>query len=154
MCLYAFLPVQQTTKEISVWLTVNLCTILYICITMVFMYTLLVAHESIFDHDTVLFFESLLLAVNGNNNTNNNQVILFNNVLTLFSISFFPRSPICLPMVPGVRVFASTLSGRSNLTRRHHTKRIQQYSQRLIHGKTNMPKLKNRQNLWNTYKNI
>lgn len=56
---------QQTTKEVSVWLIINLCAILYIFANMVFLYVLLVGHETLIHKNTVLWIEVTIFMWNG-----------------------------------------------------------------------------------------
>lgn len=56
---------QQTTKEVSVWLIINLCAILYIFANMVFLYVLLVGHDTFIDKNTVLWIEATIFMWNG-----------------------------------------------------------------------------------------
>lgn len=56
---------QQITREVSVWLAINLCTIIYVFIIMVFIYDLLVGHETTVQFYHTLILEAFLFIVNG-----------------------------------------------------------------------------------------
>lgn len=61
----SLLSPQQTTREVSVWLAINLCTIIYVFIITVFIYDMLVVHESYIEFSNVLILEGFLFITNG-----------------------------------------------------------------------------------------
>ncbi|XP_055312235.1 uncharacterized protein LOC129574357 [Sitodiplosis mosellana] len=63
-CLLIYGASKQTTREVAVWLAINLCTIIYVFIIMVFIYDLLANHDSIVEHRDILSFEAFLFIVN------------------------------------------------------------------------------------------
>ncbi|XP_031631211.1 uncharacterized protein LOC116345718 [Contarinia nasturtii] len=63
-CLLIFGAIKQTTREVSVWLAINLCTIIYLFITLVFIYDLLAVHKSNMDHQEVVILIVFLLTSN------------------------------------------------------------------------------------------
>lgn len=81
-----FLIPQQTTNEVSVWLIINLCSVLYSFVSMVFIYILFVEHDTTLDRKDVFVIELVLGIINGR--WPSEQRILTNFAqLFLFSIS-------------------------------------------------------------------
>lgn len=63
--LFIFSFRQQTTNEVSVWLIINLCSVLYSFVSMVFIYILFMEHDTTLDRKDVLLIESVLCIING-----------------------------------------------------------------------------------------
>lgn len=56
---------QQTTNEISVWLVINLCSVLYWFLSMAFIYILFMGHDTTYDATDVLLIELVIGLING-----------------------------------------------------------------------------------------
>lgn len=63
-CLFIFLFPQQTTNEVSVWLIINLCSVLYSFVSMVFIYVLFVLHDTTLDRKDVFLIELVVGIIN------------------------------------------------------------------------------------------
>lgn len=57
--------IQESTREVSVWLAINLCTIIYVLLIIVFVYDLLVGHETYMEFANVCILELILFSIDG-----------------------------------------------------------------------------------------
>lgn len=64
-CFVYFQWIQQTTREVSVWLSINLCVIIYVFMIIVFLIDLLVLHETNIQQTYVFVLEGSLVIING-----------------------------------------------------------------------------------------
>lgn len=86
MVVYFLIP-QQTTNEVSVWLIINLCSVLYSFVSMVFIYILFVEHDTTLDRKDVFFIELALGILNGRWPNKQGTILSKFAQLLLFSIS-------------------------------------------------------------------
>lgn len=63
--IYYILYKQRTTREVSVWLTINLCNIIYTFISIVFLHILLIEHETTLQSSTAYTIEGSIFVING-----------------------------------------------------------------------------------------
>lgn len=64
-CLFPDSVLQESQREVSVWLAINLCTIIYVFLIVVFVYDLLVDHETYMAFSNVCILELVLFIADG-----------------------------------------------------------------------------------------